>query len=175
MSYKSDRYSPTALFAVDRPFRIMLAVLQVGLQLIQPQGRRTPETSVVTADLELGQHVAHDAGYRTEVSEGHYGAVHWADLLLGKPLRDTRIAECMFTVGGLECRQTRHMNDKKVYSWNWVYFKHGLACTGSSSTPLHMGHSRSSSTSPWNLVTSYPMVHHGDPEPAESRRPSKVC
>lgn len=82
----------------------MLAVLQVGLQLIQPQGCRAPKTSVVTADLELGQHVAHDAGYRTEVSKGHYGAVHRADLLLGKPLRDTRIAECMFTVWGLECR-----------------------------------------------------------------------
>lgn len=88
----------------------MLAVFQVGLQLIQPQCRRTPKTSVVTADLELGQHVAHDAGYRTEVSEGHYGAVHWADLLLGKPLRDTCIAECMLTVWGLECRSTRYMN-----------------------------------------------------------------
>lgn len=82
----------------------MLAVLQVGLQLIQPQGRRAPKASIVTADLELGQHVAHDAGYRTEVSKGHYGAVHGADLLLGKPLRDTRIAECMFTVWGLESR-----------------------------------------------------------------------
>lgn len=82
----------------------MLAVLQVGLQLIQPQGCRAPKTSVVAADLELGQHVAHDAGYRTEVSKGHYGAVHRADLLLGKPLRDTRIAECMFTVWGLERR-----------------------------------------------------------------------
>lgn len=88
----------------------MLAVLQVGLQLIQPQCRRTPETSVVAADLELGQHVAHDAGYRTEVSEGHYGAVHWADLLLGKPLRDACIAECMLTVWGLECRSTRYTN-----------------------------------------------------------------
>ncbi|GAA6078727.1 uncharacterized [Tachysurus ichikawai] len=33
-------------------------------------------------------------------------------------------------------------------------------CTGSSSTPLQMGQSRSSSTSPWNLVTSYPMAHY---------------
>lgn len=46
-------------------------------------------------------------------------------------------------------------------------FERGLACTGSSSTPLHIGHSRSSSTSPWNLVTSYPMVHYWDPKPAE--------
>lgn len=103
-SDKSHRHSPTPLFAVDGPFRIVLAVLQVGLQLIQPQRGRAPKTSVVTADLELGQHVAHDAGHGTEVGEGHDGAVHRADLLLGKPLSDTRIAECMFTVWGLKRR-----------------------------------------------------------------------
>lgn len=44
------------------------------------------------------------------------------------------------------------------------------ACTGSSRTPLHIGHSRSSSTSPWNLVTSYPMVHHWEPRPPERHK-----
>lgn len=106
ISDNSHRHSPTPLFAVDGPFRIVLTVLQVGLQLVQPQRGRAPKTSVVTADLELGQHVAHDAGHGTEVSEGHDGAVHWADLLLGEPLSDTRITECMFTVWGLKHRET---------------------------------------------------------------------
>lgn len=62
---------------------------------------------------------------------------------------------------------------KKKKKWKtldvWIKvvgsLKPARTCTGSSSTPLHMGHSRSSSTSPWNLVTSYPMVHHWDPPP----------
>lgn len=113
----SRRHSPTPLFAVDGPFGIVLAVLQVGLQLVQPQRGRAPKASVVTADLELGQHVAHDAGHGAEVSEGHDGAVHRADLLLGKPLSDTRITECMFTVWGLknagkgETRSTERRTD----------------------------------------------------------------
>lgn len=35
-----------------------------------------------------------------------------------------------------------------------------LTWTGSSKTPLQIGQIRSSSTSPWKRVTSYPMSHH---------------
>lgn len=52
----------------------------------------------------------------------------------------------------------KQYNKERVWSC-----RERLACTGSSSTPLHMGHSRSSSTSPWNLATSYPMVHYWNP------------
>lgn len=63
----NESHSPTSVLAVDRPFGVVLAVLEVRLQLVQPQCGRAAEASVVTADLELGQHVAHDAGYRPEV------------------------------------------------------------------------------------------------------------
>lgn len=58
---------PTSLLAVDRPLGVVLTVLEVWLQLIQPQCGCTTKTSVVTADLKLRQHVAHDAGHRPEV------------------------------------------------------------------------------------------------------------
>lgn len=80
----------------------MLAVLEVRLQLVQPQCGRAAEASVVTADLELGQHVAHDAGHRPEVGQCHDRAVDRADLLLGKPLRYTGIAERVLAVWSLE-------------------------------------------------------------------------
>lgn len=79
----------------------MLAVLQVRLQLVEPQRGRAAEAGVVAADLELGEHVAHDAGHGPEVGERHDGAVHRADLLLGEPLGYAGVAESMLTVGGL--------------------------------------------------------------------------
>lgn len=61
-------HSPTSLLTVDRPFGVVLAVLEVRLQLVQPQRGYTAKTSIVTADLKFGQHVTHDAGNRPEVS-----------------------------------------------------------------------------------------------------------
>lgn len=61
-------HSPTSLLTVDRPFRVVLTVLKVWLQLVQPQCGCTAKTSIITADLKLGQHVAHDAGHRSEMS-----------------------------------------------------------------------------------------------------------
>lgn len=43
-------------------------------------------------------------------------------------------------------------------------------CTGSSRTPLQMGHIRSSSTSPWKRATSYPISHHRCQNPRKRRR-----
>lgn len=43
--------SPTPLLAVDGPFGVVLAVLQVGLQLVQAQRGCAAEAGVVTADL----------------------------------------------------------------------------------------------------------------------------
>ena len=93
--------SPTAFLTVDRSFGVVLTVLQVGLQLVEPQCGCTAESCVVTPKLELGQHVAHDARNWSEVSKCHHSAIHRADLLLGKPLSDTGIAEGMLTVRGL--------------------------------------------------------------------------
>lgn len=80
----------------------MLTVLQVRLQLVQSQRGRAAEAGVVAADLEFGQHVAHDAGHGSEVGQRHHRPVNGANLLLGKPLRYTGIAESMLAVGGLE-------------------------------------------------------------------------
>ena len=76
----------------------MLAVLEVGLELVQAQRGDAPKACVVTADLQLGQHVAHDAGDGSQVGQRHHRAVHRADLLLGEPLRDAGIAEGVLTV-----------------------------------------------------------------------------
>lgn len=94
-------HSPAALLAVDRPFGVVLTVFQVGLQLVQPQCGCAAKACVVTAHLKLGQHVAHDAGHRPEVSQCHHSAVHGANLLLGKPLCDAGIAEGVLAVRSL--------------------------------------------------------------------------
>jgi hypothetical protein len=52
--------------------------------------------------LEFGEHVAHDAGHRPEVSQCHHAAVHRTDLLLVEPLGDAGVAEGMLTVWGLD-------------------------------------------------------------------------
>ena len=98
---RSERYSPAALHTVDRPLGVVLAVLEMGLELVQAQRGDAPEACVVTADLQLGQHVAHDAGDGPQVGQRHHRAVHRADLLLGEPLRDAGIAEGVLTVRGL--------------------------------------------------------------------------
>lgn len=95
-------HSPAALPTHDGPLGVVLTVLEVGLQLVQAQHGLAAEHGVVTGDLQLGQHVAHDAGHGSQVGQRNHGAVHRADLLLGEPLRDAGIAECMLTMRGLE-------------------------------------------------------------------------
>lgn len=85
----------------------MLAVLEVRLELVQPQRRRAAKPCVVTVDLKLGQHVAHNAGNGPQVRERHNRAVNGANLLLGEPLGYASVAEGMFAVWRLESRWTR--------------------------------------------------------------------
>lgn len=80
----------------------MLAVLEVRLQLVEAQHGLAAEDGVVAGDLQLGQHVAHDAGHGPQVGQRDHGAVHRADLLLREPLRDAGVAEGMLTVRGLQ-------------------------------------------------------------------------
>lgn len=144
---------PTSLLTVDRPFGVVLTVLEMRLQLVQPQCCCAAKARIITADLKFGQHVAHNAGHRTEVSQRHYCAVNRTNLLLGKPLRYAGIAESMFTVWSLRWKnayayKTNVMSEIQIELKGGGYFDQRLACTGSSNTPLHIGHNRSSSTSP---------------------------
>lgn len=79
----------------------MLAVPEVRLQLVEAQHGGAAEAGIVAGDLQLGQHVAHDAGHRAQVGQRHHAAVHGAYLLLREPLGDAGIAEGVLTVRGL--------------------------------------------------------------------------
>lgn len=92
----------------------MLAVFEVRLELVKAQRCSAAEASVVAGDLQLGQHVAHDARHRTQVGQSHHGAIHRADLLLRKPLRDAGITEGMLTVRGLKEKHTHTHTRLKV-------------------------------------------------------------
>ena len=59
---------PTSFLTGNRPFGIVLTVLEMRLQLVQPQCSCAAKACIITADLKFGQHVAHDAGHRPEVS-----------------------------------------------------------------------------------------------------------
>lgn len=67
-SLQNASHSPTSLLTVDRPFRVVLTVFEVRLQLVEPQCGCATEACVIAADLQFGQHVAHDAGYGPEMS-----------------------------------------------------------------------------------------------------------
>lgn len=91
----------------------MLAVPEVRLQLVEAQHGGAAEAGIVAGDLQLGQHVAHDAGHRAQVGQRHHAAVHGAYLLLGEPLGDAGIAEGMLAVRGLRMEGVSHTHRKK--------------------------------------------------------------
>lgn len=92
----------------------MLAVFEMRLELVEAQRCRAAEACIIARDLQFGQHVAHDAWHRPQVCQRHHGAVHRADLLLRKPLRDAGVTEGMLTVRGL--RQTDGHIDQNAKS-----------------------------------------------------------
>lgn len=120
VSLPNGNYLPTSLLTVDRPFGVVLTVFEVWLQLVQPQCGCTAKGCIVAADLEFGQHVAHDAGHRPEMSKRYYRAVNRTYLLLGEPLSYTSIAKGMLTVWSLKSKR----EDRKFkIIWNNLLFK----------------------------------------------------
>lgn len=80
----------------------MLAVVEVRHQVVESHYSRAAKDSIVTGDLQLGEHIAHNARHGAEVGDRHHAAVHGAGLLLGEPLGDAGIAEGVLTVRSLQ-------------------------------------------------------------------------
>ena len=99
--------SPASLLAGHRALGVVLAVVEVRHQVVQSHDGRAAKHSIVAGDLQLGEHVAHDARHGAEVGDRHHAAVHGAGLLLGEPLRDAGIAEGVLTVRSLRGEERR--------------------------------------------------------------------
>lgn len=97
----SRKGSPAALLAGDGALGVVLAVVEVSHEVVEAHDGRAAEDGVVAGDLQLGEHVPHDARHGPEVRDRHHAAVHGARLLLREPLRDAGIAEGVLAVGSL--------------------------------------------------------------------------
>ena len=96
--------------------------------------------------------------------------VHWAGLLSVEPFMDTSRTKCMFTLGSQPriLKNIRYCLQFSVCPYLQRHQKIDLTpqsqsskCKGyksTSSTAEQIGHINSSSTSPWNLPVSYPIL-----------------
>lgn len=97
--------SPTALLTGHRPLRVVLTVTEVGHEIVKPDNSTAAKHSVVTGNLQLGQHVPHDPRYWAQMGNRDNATVYWTRLLLGEPLGDAGVAESMLTMRCLKGTQ----------------------------------------------------------------------
>lgn len=114
-------YSPTAPLTHHGSLGVVLALPEMRLQLAEAQHGRAAEGTVVTAQQQLGQHVAHDAGHRLQLGQRELRTIHGARALLGDPLGDAGIAKGVLAVRGL-WEATLGSAVSKVVQQYWQFF-----------------------------------------------------
>lgn len=96
------QYLPTTPLTHYRLLGVVLALPEMRLQLAEAQHSRAAEGTVVAAQQQLGQHVAHDAGHGLQLGQRELRAIHGAGALLRDPLSDAGIAKGVLAVCGLQ-------------------------------------------------------------------------